>query len=251
MTETLAAERHAVSRVRHEQKRRAITVNRVARIAPHMVRVTFMGTDLAGFASLGFDDHVKLFWGDVGRHYTPRRYDATASELDIEFALHDHAGPATAWAARAKPGDTIAVGGPRGSMVVPDDFDWYLLAGDEAALPAIQRRLEEIRPGVRAIVVIEVGNADEEVELSSHASIEEHWVLRGDAPAGSGTRLEDVIAGLTLPQGDGYAWAACEAGAARRVRSVLIERHHHPKEWLKVASYWKHGVADVHETLSD
>jgi NADPH-dependent ferric siderophore reductase len=214
------------------------------------VRITFGGGDLEGFASPGFEDHVKLFWGDVGRHYTPRRYDAAAEELDIEFALHDHAGPATAWASQAKAGDTIAVGGPRGSMVVPDDFDWYLLAGDETALPAIQRRLEEIRPGARAIVVAEVGDASEEIPLTSRASIETHWVHRREA-AGTGTLIEDAIAGLILPHGDGYAWAACEAGAARRVRRVLVEQHRHPKEWLKVASYWQRGVADVHETLSD
>ena len=253
MADTLVppAERHAISRVRHELTRRVLTVQRVSRVTPHMARITFVGADLAGFANPGFDDHVKLFWDDVGRHYTPRRYDAAAGELDIDFALHAAAGPATAWASQAKAGDTIAVGGPRGSFMVADDFDWYLLAGDETALPAIARRLEELRPDARAIVVAEVGGKAEEIVLTSPAAVETCWVHRGAAEAGTGTLLEDAIAKLTLPRGDGFAWAACEAGAARRVRSVLIERHHHPKDWLKVASYWKHGVANVHETLSD
>jgi NADPH-dependent ferric siderophore reductase len=251
LADTIAADRHIISRVRHELKRRTLTVKRVMHLAPHMARITFAGADLAGFASPGFDDHVKLFWGDVGRHYTPRRYDAGAGELDIDFALHTAAGPATEWAARAKIGDAAIVGGPRGSFMVADDFDWYLLAGDETALPAIARRLEELRPGARAIVVAEVGGKDEEIELTSRAAVEAHWVRRGTAEAGTGTLLEDAIAGLTLPKGDGFAWAACEAGAARRVRGVLVERHHHPKDWLKVASYWNYGVADVHETLSD
>lgn len=251
MADTVIAGRHAISRVRHETKRRQITVTRVTRLAPHMVRITFTGADLAGFTNQGFDDHVKLFLGDVGRHYTPRRYDTAARELDIDFALHDQAGPATAWAAGAKAGDEVAVGGPRGSFIVTDDFDWYLLAGDETALPAIARRLEELRPDVRAIVVAEVDGKAEEIEFSSHAAMETHWVHRGGAEAGTGTLLEDAIAGLTLPKGDGFAWAACEAGAARRVRGVLVDRHHHPKDWLKVASYWKYGVADVHETLGD
>ena len=86
-----------------------------------------------------------------GRDYTPRRYDAGRNELVIDFALHD-AGPATDWAAQAEPGQQLAVGGPRGSFVVPDDFDWYLFIGDETALPAIGRRLEELRAGARAIV---------------------------------------------------------------------------------------------------
>ena len=72
-------------RVRHQPRRRELDVLRVEKIAAHMIRVT-LGGDLDGFTSLGFDDHVKLFFptGKVGadgepefesRDYTPRRYD--------------------------------------------------------------------------------------------------------------------------------------------------------------------------------
>jgi NADPH-dependent ferric siderophore reductase len=53
--------------------------------------------------------------------------------LTIDFAIH-LAGPHQ-WAAAAKVGDRLDIGGPRGSAVVPDDFDWYLLIGDEARCP--------------------------------------------------------------------------------------------------------------------
>ena len=46
--------------------------------------------------------------------------------LEIDFAIHD-AGPATRWAAQAKPGDTLALGGPRGSFIIPTTYDWHLL----------------------------------------------------------------------------------------------------------------------------
>jgi NADPH-dependent ferric siderophore reductase len=36
---------------------------------------------------------------------------------------------------RRQVGDRLDIGGPRGSAVVPDDFDWYLLIGDEARRP--------------------------------------------------------------------------------------------------------------------
>src|SRR3990170_2278527 len=72
-------------RVRHQPRRRQLDVLRVEKIAAHMIRVTLVG-DLDGFTSLGFDDHVKLFFptgrnGADGepemdsRDYTPRRYD--------------------------------------------------------------------------------------------------------------------------------------------------------------------------------
>ena len=79
------------------------------------------------------------------RDYTPRRHDAEAGTLEIDFALHE-AGPATQWAEQAKVGDLLGVGGPRGSFIVPTDFDWHLLIGDDTALPAICAGWPSCRP---------------------------------------------------------------------------------------------------------
>jgi len=51
----------APRRVRHEPRRRELSVKRVDKISAHMIRVA-LGGDLAGFTSLGFDDHIKLFF---------------------------------------------------------------------------------------------------------------------------------------------------------------------------------------------
>jgi NADPH-dependent ferric siderophore reductase len=59
--EDLPATSRVPHRVRHEPRRRQLEVKRVERIAAHMIRVT-LGGDLEGFVSLGFDDHVKLFF---------------------------------------------------------------------------------------------------------------------------------------------------------------------------------------------
>lgn len=77
-----------------------------------------------------------------------------AGELTIEFALHGD-GPAANWAAKAVPGSHLVVAGPRGSFVIPKDYDWHLLVGDETALPAVARRLEELPASTRAIVVLQ------------------------------------------------------------------------------------------------
>src|SRR5258705_8039893 len=95
---TLESDSRAPHRVRHQPRRRELDVLRVDKIAAHMIRVT-LGGDLDGFTSLGFDDHVKLFFptgrNDAdgkpetdSRDYTPRRYDPKANTLDIEFVLH-------------------------------------------------------------------------------------------------------------------------------------------------------------------
>ena len=104
------------------------------------------------------------------RDYTPRRFDPAARTLAIDFAVHD-AGPATQWALDSAPGDTIEIGGPRGSLVVSPTFDWWLLIGDETALPAIGRRIEELPAGVRAISVVVVSSEGEQQRFDTAARI--------------------------------------------------------------------------------
>ena len=266
---------HEIKRVRHDLKRRMLTVSRVERLSPKMLRVILTGADLAGFVSAGFDDHIKLFFPPRGaerpelpelgpngpvyregavrpavRDFTPRRYDAEANELAIDFALHDE-GPAAEWAASAEPGRFLGVGGPRGSFVVPVDFDWHLLVGDETALPAIGRRLEELPPSTKAIVVAQVDGASDEIALASRADLDIRWVHRGNSPTGDGEALEKTVAELDLPAGDGYAWVACESDLAKALRRRLLERHGLPRQWVKAAGYWKRGAIATHERHED
>lgn len=41
-------------------------------------------------------------------------------------------------------GDKLTIGGPRGSLVVPEDYAWQLYVCDESGMPALRRRLEGI-----------------------------------------------------------------------------------------------------------
>ncbi|MGC3980732.1 MAG: siderophore-interacting protein [Steroidobacteraceae bacterium] len=263
----------SVQRVRHETRMRLLTVKQVNKISPRMVRVTLTG-DLAGFNSASYDDHVKLFFpapgtvdpilpkgppgspeaaqgpAPIARDYTPRRYDAAANELDIEFVLHSE-GPATQWAAQVQPGQQLGVGGPRGSFVVSGDFDWYLLVADEAGLPAVARRLKELPAGSQAFVVAEVEDATEQQSFDSSATVKTVWVHRQGHKAGETALLEATLAKVSLPPGTGYTWIACESNVARMLRNYLIGERGFDKEWLKAAGYWKHGAIATHEKHED
>jgi NADPH-dependent ferric siderophore reductase len=250
----------APRRVRHEPRRRTLTVNSADKIAAHMLRITLTG-DLGGFTSLGFDDHVKLFFPDgttnaegtpnmLARDFTPRRYDAAASTLEIDFAIHD-AGPATRWAAQAKPGDTLALGGPRGSFVIPTAYDWHLLAGDETALPAISRRLAELPAGARAVVVVEVDGPGDEIALPTKTNASVTWAHRNGAAAGVSDVLSKTLAKLAFPAGDYYAWVACESLIAKALRKQLIAEHRANPKWMRAAGYWRRGAVAVHDVIED
>jgi NADPH-dependent ferric siderophore reductase len=247
-------------RVRHETRRRTLDVKQVEKIAAHMIRVTLTG-DLAGFTSLGFDDHVKLFFPDgtdnadgapnmLGRDFTPRRYDAADNTLEIDFAIHD-AGPATHWAAQAKAGDKVELGGPRGSFIIPTSYDWHLLVGDDTALPAISRRLAELPPRTRIVVVGEVDGSADELTFKTAANATVVWAHRNGAAAGASDALAKTLATLKMPAGDYYAWVACESLTAKALRRQLIADHGANPKWLRAAGYWRRGAVAVHDMHED
>jgi NADPH-dependent ferric siderophore reductase len=251
------SQQQAIHRVSHEIKRRKLEVLRVTESTPLMRRITLHGPELAGFISLGTDDHVKLLFAQTPeeqavlenfgpgaegprptmRDYTPRRYDAATGELDIDFVLHGE-GPAATWAAQAQPGQVLHIAGPRGSMIVPDMFDSYLLIGDETALPAIARRLEELPANRAALVVVEIANPDEQQVFQSAAQVDVIWIVRGEQD------LVQVTRKLEMPEGRLYAWVATESGLSRKVRAVLLNEFGLDEAAVKAAGYWR---ADGHE----
>lgn len=237
-----------VRRVRHETRRRELTVARVATLSPHFRSITLTGDELPGFVSASFDDHVKLFFdtgaeAPVGRDYTPRHYDEGARELTIEFALHGD-GPAADWAAGAQPGQRLLIGGPRGSFVVPVEYDWHLLTGDETALPAISRRLEELPAHAKAIVIGQTADVADRRSFKTQAALQLRWVDDGDA-------LLAAVRALPLPAGRGYAWCAGEASAMAALRRILVDEKGHDRHAIRAAAYWKRGAAAHHENLGD
>ncbi|HEY0287695.1 MAG TPA: siderophore-interacting protein [Pseudomonas sp.] len=249
----------SIHRVSHEIKRRKLQVLRVTDLTPRMRRVTLHGPELSGFISLGTDDHVKLLFATtpeehaalenftpggnsegprpVMRDYTPRRYDPVSGELDIDFVLHGD-GPAATWAEQVAPGQSLYIAGPRGSMIVPDIFDSYLLIGDETALPAIARRLEELPANRQALVVVQIENDAERQVLKSKAQVEVIWVVRAEQD------LLQVVKELRLPQGDLYAWVATESALSRKIRRVLLDDFGLAEAAVKAAGYWRLDESD-------
>lgn len=262
-------------RHRHPVHLRRLAVSRVETIGPALVRVILTGPELAGFTSLGFDDHVKMFFAapgeaepclptvgpnglempeegrrPLGRDYTPRSYDATKGELAIDFAIH-HDGPASNWARTARPGDLAWIAGPRGSFVIPFDFDWHLLIADETGLPALARRLEELPAGTRAIALIEVDGPTEQIRIETAAEAQIVWAYRNGEPAGKSRTLVDALSQTSLPQGDFFGWIGCESQIAKELRTLLVaERGANPK-WIRASGYWRRGETGVHDHFDE
>ena len=214
-------------------------VQQVSRIGPHTVRMVLTGGGLREFPVGAFTDHyVKLLFSPVTRTFTVREYDGEKNALTIDFVVHGDSGIAGPWAAQARPGDEIALLGPGGGYAPSIDADWYLLAGDASALPAIAVALQRIPAGRTAHVFLEVDGAGEEQPLPSEADAHIHWVPR------TATALLDAVRALEFPPGVLDAFVHGEAGAVRSLRRHLLAERGVAREALSASGYWKRGRTD-------
>jgi NADPH-dependent ferric siderophore reductase len=266
MTETL--DPRAPIRIRHETRMRLLKVTNVVDITPRMRRISLQG-DMTGFASAGHADHIKAFFfpegvepkivpiGERGaefapderpqmRDYTPRYWNTQQGTLELDFVLHGD-GPASSWAAQARMGQKLVIGGPRGSLVVPTTFDWYLLVGDETALPAIGRRIEKLPAGARTVAIIEVEDAAEEQRFNTQAALELVYVHRNGHAAGTADLLLEAVRQQAFPSGTAYAFVAGESSMSTAVRTHLTEQRGFNPQYVRAAGYWLLGMADDKE----
>lgn len=264
MTEPEPTER--AGRARREPPRfRHVTVRAVVPVSPRLLRITFTGPDLQGFAVDEPAASVRLLlpasaseplvvptWNGnefllpggtrpTIRTFTPRRVDAEAAEIDLEAVIHGN-GVASGWAARAQPGAVAAISGPGRGYTIDADAPAFLLAGDETAIPAISQLLGLLPAGTPIQVHIEVGRPDARFALPPHPFATVAWYdLAPAAPPGDA--LVAAVRAAPLVPGE-RVWAAGEAAAMQRIRRYLFEELAKPRAEATVRGYWKRGRAE-------
>ena len=252
---TLTPEKKYPQRVRNELRFRELTVLRVERISSAFQRVVLGGDALAGFTSPGFDDHTKLFFPEPGSHFAPPEitdegivwpdgvrplsrdysplFDAQNNELAYDFFIHD-GGVASQWAISAKAGDKLTIGGPRGSLVVPEDYAWQLYVCDESGMPALLRRFNALRqlprvPKVKAIVT--VAKAEYQDYLAD-CGFEIEWVIGHDKQA-----VADKLAAVKVPEGDYFLWLTGEGAVVKSLLDGFVTDAIDP-QLVRSQAYW-------------
>ncbi|MEV1329394.1 siderophore-interacting protein [Micromonospora costi] len=286
----------------------AVEVRAVHRLSPSFVRVTFTGPDLDRFADNGYDQRIKLAlplpdrqevrlpdgtdwyarWRALPererppiRTYTVRAVRPHLAEVDVDLVLHGDGGPATRWARRARPGDTIAIIGPDagydgdhgGIEFRPPATARLLLAGDETAAPAIAGILERLPPDASGRALIEVPEAEDALPLATPPGVELTWLARGSGAYGSRLVPAVTAAAGDLIDGHGpvaagpvpdvdvdteilwevpaevppvplYAWLAGEAAVIRALRRHLVSERGLDRRAVAFMGYWRLGRAD-------
>lgn len=195
-----------------------VEVARTERLGPSFVRITLTGEDLHCFGAAGPDQRVKLLLPQPGRTvtdlpggldwhaawkampndirpsmrtYTVRAHRPELGELDIDFVLHGiaggHSGPASTWAATARPGDRVGLVGPdrpgAGRMwgcewSPPASARSVLLAGDETAVPAMAAILESLPAHTNGVACVEVPTTGDLQSWKVPAGVDVRWLVR-------------------------------------------------------------------------
>lgn len=248
-----------------------LTVVRREQLAPHMVRIVAGGEGFADFVNNGFvDRYVKIVFPQPGvqypspldlwsiretmprgqwpftRTYTLRWVDTAARELAIDFVVHGDEGLAGPWAARAQPGDTLTFTGPGGAYNPDPEADWYLFAGDEAALPAIAACIESLPAEAAGVAFLEVDSDADIQPIAAPAGLELHWLFRGGVPAGESSLLVQAVADADWPAGRVDVFAHGERGYMKALREVLFVQRGLERKQVSLSGYWAKGrVEDV------
>ena len=256
-------------------------------VSPHFLRLTLAGESLRHFADWGLDQRIKVVlprpdgsFADFGlldeptphpsnwytrwralpegernvlRTYTPAAIRAEEGEIDIDFFLHENAGPASAWATAAAPGDHLVVNGPDTRMGwtgyglhwQPGDARRFLLVADETAFPSVRNILGSLPGDAYADVILECADpADDLVSVSAPPNARLRRVLR----ASGAPDVEEAVRrwgdehGTTTHNDPGfYAWIAGESGTTTTIRRYLTTELGIAKEHVSFNGYWKNG----------
>ncbi len=244
---------------------REVTVKQTQRLTQNMQRVTLTGPSLQEFPTTANGGYIKLLFKPSGealkntsdyealdgqrpvlRTYTVRSFDPATLLLDVDFALHgedQHGGPASAWSRQCQPGDTLLIGGPGPVKLINDQADWYFLAGDMTALPAISHNLEQMPEDAKGYAVISIISEADKQELKKPQGIELIWVVDAD-------NLAAIVKQQPWQEGQVAVWVACEFSVMRELRDYFKKEKSVERDFIYISSYWKQGnTEDQHKLV--
>lgn len=254
-------------RLQHEIKLRTLTVKKIEDLSPVYRKITFYADDLDQFKSASPDDHVKVFFPDpitknvslpimeatgpkwpdgapdpIMRDYTPIEFNPDHKTLSFIFFKHKN-GVGCTWAQEAKINDPLYIAGPRGSLIVPNKFDWYLIISDESGLPSITRRLKELPKESRIHIFLELEKPSDLFEFEKGSQTVIHTLYReGQTQPGQQTLFLKALKDFKFPNGSYFSWIKTESLCALKIKNYLLKEKQTDINFIKASGYWKNNL---------
>ncbi|AUI88696.1 NADPH-dependent ferric siderophore reductase [Vibrio azureus] len=238
-----------------------LTVIQNKTITPNMQRIVFHSNDLAHFPADCEGGYIKLLFNQSGgteiqeplsdnrpmlRTYTIRRFDLQQRTIEVDFVRHItsdlQCGFAARWAMSAKPGDTINIVGPGSISNLNTEADWFFMAADMTALPALSAKLRTLPKHANGYAVISVISEQDIQPLHAPEQMEIYWITQQP--------LADKVRELEWKNGEAAVWCACEFDSMRELRQYFRNEKNVERDNIYISSYWKQGVSeDGHKAI--
>lgn len=256
-----------------------LRVVRTERLSEHWMRVTLGEGEIDRFVPLGYDQWFRIFLpvgGDEGleripakankligylkylripdgvrpvmRNYTVRAYRAATAdvgaEIDVDFVLHGtgpDAGPASRWAASARPGDSVVIIDEGLGFDPERGVDRVILAADETGLPAVSGVCASLPADATGTALIEVPSEADALAFDAPAGVEVRWLVR-DAQTRPGTLALAALEDIPLPAEGTHAFIVGEQSLPTSGRRALVARGL-DKASISFIGYWRVGAA--------
>jgi NADPH-dependent ferric siderophore reductase len=252
-------------------------VLRSEQLTPHTIRVVLGGGGFDTFKPNDFTDaYVKIVFVHRGvdvsalpqpltldsfnelpleqrptvRTFTVRSVDTERRELAIDFVVHGDHGVAGPWASAATPGQPAYLMGPSGAYAPDPAADWHLMAGDEAAVPAISVALEALPDNAIGKVFIEVAGPEDEIPLKAPSGVGVNWIYRGgradlvpEDNAGDHAPLIAAVKEANWLPGQVQVFIHGEAQTVmHNLRPYIRKERGVPAKWAaSISGYWRRG----------
>jgi NADPH-dependent ferric siderophore reductase len=178
----------------------------------------------------------------IGAYYTIRRWDEDSRTITLWVVLHGHDEGVAGWSARCRPGDEVALWGPRVSLSISEPVGDHLLVTDETGFGAVASLIDQIGTAGRVSVIAETIDASHTIELSDGDLRSMTWCFRdGDEPGTTG-RLLDAVLGASFDPATTTVFVAGESREVTAIRKHLRNRLQMPSDRVHCTGYWRRAA---------
>lgn len=239
-----------------------LTVTRVQRLSDQLVRVIASAPNLDGFRSNGaLDEYVKVFVADPAlglvppydtrqlrqrlpreqmprsKSYTIRWVDTVVDELAIDFVVHGEPGTVGHWASTVEPGAALVISPARKKSSLRLGAAYYVLAADEAGIPAISKALEALPDQAQGVALLEVADDQAMFDVKHPNGVELRWLYRDGVPAGRSDVLPYAFQTIQVPNHGLGVIVHAERSTVKMI-SRIREGWNLDKYSSHISSYW-------------